>query len=199
MSKDIDLAALIGSRICHDLISPIGAIGNGVELLLMDGGKGSPELALVSESVAQAAARIRFFRLAFGAAQSGDLRVTRADILAILADQTRGSRLQVTWTSPADLPRPEVKIAFLLLLCLETALPFGGRVAIACEGGGWRLSAAAERMKPDAALWDALAAGAAPVEVAPARVQFALVGPELQRIGRVLAVHRGETEMTLAF
>jgi uncharacterized membrane protein len=54
-------------------------------------------------------------------------------------------------------------------------------------------------MKPDAALWDALAAGAAPVEIAPARVQFALVGPELQRIGRVLAVHRGETEMTLAF
>ncbi len=47
-----DLAALVGSRICHDLISPIGAIGNGVELMMMEGAAKGPEMALITESVA---------------------------------------------------------------------------------------------------------------------------------------------------
>ena len=60
MQDKPDLAALIGSRICHDLISPIGAIGNGVELMMMDGTAKTPELALIAESVANANARIRY-------------------------------------------------------------------------------------------------------------------------------------------
>ena len=68
MQDKPDLAALIGSRICHDLISPIGAIGNGVELMMMDGTAKTPELALIAESVANANARIRYFRVAFGSA-----------------------------------------------------------------------------------------------------------------------------------
>ena len=58
-----DIAALVGSRICHDLISPIGAIGNGVELIGLTENTSSPELALISESVDNANARIRFFRV----------------------------------------------------------------------------------------------------------------------------------------
>jgi len=52
--QDRDLTALIGSRICHDLISPLGAIGNGVELLQLSGMGDSPEMALISESVTNA-------------------------------------------------------------------------------------------------------------------------------------------------
>ncbi|HMS96693.1 MAG TPA: histidine phosphotransferase, partial [Tabrizicola sp.] len=65
MTDQPDLAALIASRICHDLISPLGAIGNGVELLAME--RAGPELDLLSESVAHANARIRLFRISFGA------------------------------------------------------------------------------------------------------------------------------------
>ena len=69
MIDNTKLTALVASRICHDLISPIGAIGNGVELLTMEsGGTLRPEFALISESVANANARIRLFRIAFGAA-----------------------------------------------------------------------------------------------------------------------------------
>ena len=57
MSDKTDLAALLGSRICHDLISPIGAIGNGLELLMMDPGTHGPEMSLISESVGHANAR----------------------------------------------------------------------------------------------------------------------------------------------
>lgn len=66
MPNTPDIAALVSARICHDLISPIGAIGNGVELLMLDKAAASPEMDLISESVTQASARIRFFRLAYG-------------------------------------------------------------------------------------------------------------------------------------
>ncbi len=79
-----DLAALLGSRICHDLISPLGAIGNGVELLAMSGQSG-PEMAMIEDSVRNANARIRFFRMAFGPA-SADQSASRTETLAILAD-----------------------------------------------------------------------------------------------------------------
>ena len=75
MQDKPDLAALIASRICHDLISPLGAIGNGVELLAMEPGGTRPEMALISESVANANARIRFFRICFGQASS-DQRIS---------------------------------------------------------------------------------------------------------------------------
>jgi histidine phosphotransferase ChpT len=62
-----EIAALIASRICHDLISPIGAIGNGMELMALSSGQeqSSPELDLISQSVENANARIRFFRIGF--------------------------------------------------------------------------------------------------------------------------------------
>ena len=89
-----DLAALLGSRICHDLISPIGAIGNGVELLMMAGAEHGPEIALIAESVGYANARIRFFRVAFGTA-TADQRMARAEIASILADQADRAALKL--------------------------------------------------------------------------------------------------------
>ena len=70
-----EIAALIASRICHDLISPIGAIGNGMELMALSSGQeqSSPELDLISQSVENANARIRFFRIAYGSASSTHL------------------------------------------------------------------------------------------------------------------------------
>jgi histidine phosphotransferase ChpT len=68
LTVNIELTSLIGSRICHDLISPLGAIGNGVELLAMSEVAKGPEMSLIAESVENANARIRFFRVAFGAA-----------------------------------------------------------------------------------------------------------------------------------
>ncbi len=81
-----DLATLIGSRICHDLISPIGAIGNGVELLAMTGSAGdvSPELDLISQSVENANARIRYFRISFGATSSSQI-MGRQEVLSVLS------------------------------------------------------------------------------------------------------------------
>lgn len=188
----VDLAALVGSRLCHDLISPLGAIGNGVELLGMTGAGSavSPELQLIAEAVANANARVKFFRVAFGQA-GAEQRLGRPEIVALLADLAHGGRLSYEWHAEGDQPRREVKLAFLAALCLEAALPWGGRVTIGRTAGRWQLQASARRTKPDAGLWTML--DGAPGQPAPAQVQFALLPLELARQGRRAEWEIGET------
>lgn len=187
MTDHADLAALIGSRICHDLISPIGAIGNGVELMLLDGASQTPELALVSESVAQASARIRFFRLAFGAA-TGDQRIGQAEVTGLLADITRGSRQTINWSSAADLSRREVKVVLLAILCLETALPLGGRIRVEQGETRWTVTGEGQRLRVEPALWDSLSKPVPMAEVPPAQVQFLVLPEAIARQHRRLTV-----------
>ncbi len=194
-----DLAALLGSRICHDLISPIGAIGNGVELMMMDGATGGPELTLISESVANANARIRFFRIAFGAVGSTDQRIGRPEVLAILSDVTRGGRLIIEWLGPADLPRREAKLAFLLIQCLESAMAYGGRITVDATDTRWSVVGQATKMKINPDLWELLSNPAAPAEIGPAQVHFALVPDEVARQARRLTADIRETEIRLTF
>ena len=115
-SRHVNLSALIGSRICHDLISPIGAINNGLELLGMSGDQSGPEMDLIQESVGNASARIRYFRVAFGAA--GEQTMGRSEITSILGDVVSGARLDVAWGPMDAQPRSEVRLAFLALLCV---------------------------------------------------------------------------------
>ena len=198
MQDKPDLAALVGSRICHDLISPIGAIGNGVELLTLAGGAQGPEVALISESVAHANARVRFFRVAFGAS-SGDQRIGRREVADILAGLTRGGRIEVNWQGPQDMARREVKLAFLLILCLETALPQGGRITASRSDSRWTLLAEAPRLKVDPDLWEVLSTPAATAAIGPAQVQFVLVQEEITRQQRRLAVEVAETVIRFTF
>jgi len=199
MQDKPDLAALIGSRICHDLISPIGAIGNGVELLMMDrGAAASPELALIAESVANANARIRFFRVAFGAA-SGDQRIARGEVVSILNDMTKGGRLAVDWDSPSEMARREVKLVFLLLQCLESAMAYGGRVRIERSDTGWLMQAEAPRLKIDPALWEVLTERHPPAEIGAGQVHFALVPEELRAQNRRLVAELKENAIRLTF
>lgn len=197
MPDPSDLAALIASRICHDLISPIGAIGNGVELLGIEI-PDRPELALLSESAANANARIRFFRISFGAA-GPDQRIARAEVATILADLTKGGRVAYDWTSPPELSRREVRLVLLLLQCLETALAYGGRVRIALEAGRWHLTAEAPRLKADPELWALLTGSPVPGSLAAAQVQFALVPAALAALGRSLAIDQSPVSIRLRF
>lgn len=193
-----DVSALLGSRICHDLISPIGAIGNGVELLLMDGAVRGPEMTLVAESVAHANARIRFFRVAFGQT-SKDQRIGAGEIKTILTDMARGSRMAVEWTSPVDLSRREAKLAFLCILCLETALGQGGRITVERGETRWTLTGSAPRLRIDPPLWEALSHPLAEAEIGPGQVQFLLVPEEVARQHRRLTVELAPEQIRLTF
>lgn len=191
------LVALVGSRIAHDLASPVGAIANGVELLGLTGLDGSPELGLISESVANASTRIKLFRVAFGAATAGQ-SIAAGEIAQLTAPSPDGRRVDIDWQIAGDIPRPEAKRAFLALMCLETAMPWGGAAKVSREAQALRIEARAERTNIDPALWDYLAGAApAPADLSAAQVQFALLKETARADNRPLTVQRSETAITL--
>jgi histidine phosphotransferase ChpT len=197
--NDTQLNDLIGSRICHDLISPLGAISNGIELLTMSGAAGSPEMTLIGESIENANARIRFFRVAFGAAAPGSL-LGNSEIRSIMADMYRGSRTSVDWRLDNDPPRSEAKLAFLLLLCLESALPWGGRLTVSQSGSGrWTLLATGERQKIDEGLWDLLANPHSETQVTASEVHFALAHKAAVRLRRTVTTHSEPRSIKVSF
>ncbi|MEM8655650.1 MAG: histidine phosphotransferase family protein [Pseudomonadota bacterium] len=194
--SNINLAALIGSRICHDLISPIGAINNGLELLGMSDTHEGPELELISESVGNASARIRFFRVAYGAAS--DQSLGRAEVVAILNDCMQGGRLQVAYGPLDAQPRWAVRMAFLAVQCLETSLPYGGRIEVGCTNGGWDITGHSAKQSVDPTLWGLLN-GEEVEDLAPAHVQFALLPSVAADAGRTLATDLTPDSLSIRF
>lgn len=193
------LSALLASRICHDLISPIGAIGNGLELLVMSGAAGTgPEITLINDSVVQANARIRFFRIAFGVSGQ-DQQIGRAEILSILSDMTAGTRLSTEWHIPPELPRAEAKLAFLLILCLETALPYGGRIRLEQDRGTWTITAQSVKLRHDPAAWHFNDPAEDAPESNPAKVQFLIAGEEAADQGRSIRATALPDELVISF
>ena len=173
MGHDTNFAALIGSRICHDLISPIGAINNGIELMEMSTVATSPEMALISQSVTNASARIRFFRIAFGAA--GAQIMGRSEVVSILKDVYADTRLDVAWAPLEGQSRRLVRLTFLALMCMETGMPYGGRIEVALEGDDMVLKGHADKFNIDDALWDHLRGQPGDEALRPAHVQFGLL------------------------
>lgn len=194
---NVNIATLIGSRICHDLISPVGAINNGLELLGMAGAVDGPELELISDSVGNANARIRFFRVAFGAA--GEQGLGRAEVVSVLEDLSKGGRLKYQWSPAEAVSRAEVRIAFLAALCLETALPYGGSVEFTKLGDSWKLSGTGRKVNLDADLWSWLTDGSGLTKITPALVQFALLPELAKELGRSVAFTHDETSISLTF
>ena len=193
-----DLATLVGSRICHDLISPIGAIGNGVELMSLTGaGDSSAEMALITDSVQNASARIRFFRVAFGAAPAGQA-IPRREVVKILSDVAQGGRISYDWQAEGDASRADVRACFLLFQCFETAMIHGGDITVTRDGASWTVTATADRFKFDDDLWDGLTGG--PVGTpSPAQVQFALLPNVMRETGSTLQVTRDDTTLLARF
>lgn len=188
-----DLADLVGSRLCHDLVNPLSAIANGLELLALSGAPKTPELDLIGAALSDAMARIRFFRVAFGAARPGDT-LSEREVQDILSAVYGSGRLSVDWQVMGDPSRRAAKLGFLLLNCAEMALPLGGTLTIT-EDGGWCVRGAGRKLSIDAELWQGLTRPSSPP--AAARVQFSLLAQEVSRQGLTLSHQIDEGANTL--
>lgn len=193
-----DFGALIGSRICHDLISPVGAIGNGLELLGLTGATDGPELDLISQSVENANARIRFFRVAFGYCSDGQA-VSLKEIQQILMDMSESSRTPIYWEHADGCMRSDLQAVFLGIMCAETALAFGGAISVSHDQGAWKITAQSERLKVDVDLWQDMAAAQKTVPITPDKVQFGLLPKVLSDLGRTHHLTLSPTHLCLTF
>ena len=196
-SSTVDLAGLVGSRLCHDLVSPLGAVGNGVELLQMTGGGPGPELDLIRDGVETASAKLRFYRVAFGA--GGAQQVSLGELGRVAADGRRGGRVTISWGADGTAPRSEARLAFLAILCIESALPAGGRAEIARGKGRWVVSGDGPKVRCEPSMWALLSAGPTPADLDPARVHFAFAAAAASTLGVKLDVTASEGGVSIAF
>jgi histidine phosphotransferase ChpT len=135
--SEIDLASLLCSRLCHDLLSPVGAMNNGLELLADEH---DPEMRqrcmdLLADSAKSAADKLKFFRLAFGAAGGFGSAVDPADAKAVIEPLVTGSgKTALEWGVPAVLmPKRAIKILLNLVFLANDALVRGGTLFVGAE------------------------------------------------------------------
>lgn len=138
----VDFASLLCSRLCHDLLSPVGALNNGIELLAdeHDPEMRAQVLELLADSARTSANKLKFFRLAFGAAGGfGDSVDAREAKTAIEGLYDTNTRLELGWmvTEPT-LTKPAIKVLLNLALIAGDALVRGGQLDIGAETVGDR-------------------------------------------------------------
>lgn len=129
-----DLAALLCSRVCHDVISPVGAINNGLELL-DEGGTDEEALDLIRASALNASVRLKFARLAFGASGSVGASIDTGEAEKAAKDfADADKKVEVTWTGPrAIIPKNRVKLLLNLFMVAYGSIPRGGSLEVILE------------------------------------------------------------------
>jgi histidine phosphotransferase ChpT len=132
--SDLEFAALLVSRVCHDLVSPVGAVVNGLEVLEeeRDGALRADALKLVTSSADRAAARLQFARIAFGAAGSAGAELDLTEVGRMITGLLSGGKIQLAWNaSPVNWPKDWAKLLMNSALIAADALPRGGTLSVA--------------------------------------------------------------------
>ncbi len=135
--EGLDLAALLCSRVCHDVISPVGAIINGLEVLEDEKDESMRVFALdlIKKSSKQASARLQFARIAFGAAGSAGSSIDTGDAEQVARAFLHDDKNTLSWTGQRVLmPKNKVKLLLNLLVLAVAAIPRGGNIALTIEG-----------------------------------------------------------------
>ena len=156
----LDLAALVCSRVCHDLISPVGAIVNGLEVLEDDNDESTKTFALdlIKKSARQASARLQFCRIAFGAAGSAGAQIDLGDAEAVARGFLEDDKTSLAWKLPRILmPKNRVKLLLNLLLLAGQTIPRGGTLTIDPVGEGETMGFRVTAMGTNARIPQALA------------------------------------------
>ncbi len=135
----LDLAALLCSRVCHDLISPTGAIVNGLEVLEEGRDEETKTFAmdLIKKSARSASARLQFCRIAFGAAGSAGAQIDLGDAETTARGFIEDDKFKLVWNLPrAFLPKNRVKLLMNMLVVAMQTIPRGGTLAVDPIGEG---------------------------------------------------------------
>jgi histidine phosphotransferase ChpT len=165
----LELAALIGSRICHDIISPVGAINNGLEVLNEEKDESMREFAmdLIHKSSAQASAKLQYARLAFGASGGAGAELDMMDAGRCAAGFLEREKAELDWQVAAPmLGKNEAKLLLNLLIIAANAVARGGTITVNADrnedGTVMRIVAEGDRAKCAAGVREVVSGGAMP-------------------------------------
>jgi histidine phosphotransferase ChpT len=197
-----EFAGIVCARICHDLVSPIGAVVNGADLIRELGtADAAEEMAMVEQSARRAAALLKFHRLAFGVAGDRGATLTRGKLREQVEDVLAGPRVQLGWSAPEGsvIALPVARLICLMLLAgramlgmsgtLRVVLPAGEALPVAMIAEGEKAAASADQRR-----WLAGGPGPAPDS---RQVEFALAGPAAAAAGARIELIEGTGQLAL--
>ena len=200
--NNTELAGIVCARVCHDLVSPVGAMVNGADLIGELGtADASEELALVAQSARRAAAMLKFHRLAFGAVGDPAATLARAQLSERVEDVLAGPRVKICWSAPEGpaISLPVARLICLMLLAgramlgmsgsLNVVFPISGALPVAVMAVGQKASASADQRR-----WLAGTPGPDPES---RQVEFALIGPAATAVGARIELIEGEGQLAL--
>lgn len=171
--SDLDLAALLCSRVCHDVISPVGAIANGLELFddpETDEDTRQTALDMVRSSARTASAKLKFCRIAFGAAGSAGASIDLGEAGETALAFVGSEKVKLDWQAPREnRPKQQVKLVLNMLLMAMASVPRGGTVTVTVSGEDFVARAKGERARVPEAIAQVLA-GAADLATLDARL-----------------------------
>jgi histidine phosphotransferase ChpT len=166
---DLELAALISSKICHDVIGPVGAIYNGLEILDEDNNLEAKTYALdvIRNVTEQASAKLQFARFAFGAAGSAGSTIDLNTAEQISRGFIGQGKHKLVWKgAPGHMGKDKAKLLLNMVASAITALPRGGEIAVeivgAPEAPTFRITCRGERARPPQYLGEFLGQGPTP-------------------------------------
>jgi len=197
----MDLAALVSSRICHDLISPVGAIANGLEVLAEspDEEMRKVAFALIENSARQASGKLQFARLAFGAAGSAGSEISLGDAGDLAANLIAGDkRITLNWKAPRESrPKPEVKLALNLFTIATTCIPRGGEITVDADEASITIQARGKKACLPQKTAEVLTEAIPAQSIGAHEIQPYYTLRLIEQTGFSLHIEQGEDEITL--
>ena len=199
--SDLDLAALLCSRVCHDIISPVGAIANGLELMddpEVDADMKATALNMVRSSAKTATAKLKFCRIAFGASGSAGAQIDMGEAGEIAIGFVGDEKIRLDWQAPREnRPKAEVKLVLNMLMLAMAGIPRGGLVTVTANGRNFNVSAKGERAKVPQTMADVLT-GTTPPDTLDARLVQPYYAKLLaQSAGLSLAMAMGDEDQVV--
>ena len=201
---DLELAALISSKICHDVIGPVGAIYNGLEILDEDNNAEAKSYALdvIRNVTEQASARLQFARFAFGAAGSAGSLIDLGTAEQISRGFIGTGKHKLIWKGlPGHMVKDRVKLLLNLVASAITALPRGGDIELAMTGTVdkpvFRITCRGTSARPPQYLGEFIA-GTAPPQLDAMTIQAYYTWRLAQTSGMRLAIEKDGADIVLA-
>ncbi|MEO0412019.1 MAG: histidine phosphotransferase family protein [Pseudomonadota bacterium] len=167
-TDQMDFASQMCSRLCHDLISPVGAIANGLEILADEDDPDMQKqvIDLLNQSVQVTSAKLRFFRMAFGAPGGMEGNVDTREMRSAVSDFMQAGKTSLNWQiSASQLPKPHAKLILIAAMICGDALVRGGEVALSGSAeGGFMIEGAGDKVVIDEQIVSLLDGAAVPTQ-----------------------------------